>query len=97
MNLTNCVAGEQRRLTGAGNCAGEIVLYLTNNCGRPVRYRAAVRDGGALYAESGGTIQPGQRVGGELGGLWSCGRSSSASWYYVAAAATDPYSCVDFR
>lgn len=92
-SYTSCVTGSQSRPTGLGHCAGEIVLYLTNNCGRAVQYGAWVVDNGAVSDQSGGTIPAGARIGGELGGLWTCGHGSSANWVFRAAAVGDPASC----
>jgi hypothetical protein len=53
-----------------------------------------VKDGTTYKSCGGTTINPGQTVGGELGGIWACGVSSTATYVYKCAAAADPYTCV---
>ncbi len=72
-SMNNAVAFTYQRPTGQGHCAGEITGRLTNRSSQRLYCRYDFYDHGTKKGDSGSlTIAPGQTVGGEGGGIWSC-------------------------
>ncbi len=95
--MTQCASMAVMHPTGAGHCTGEITGKITNSCGQSIQCKYCVSSGGTKSSCGSSNISSGATVGGELGGIWSCGHSSSATYVYVCAAKDDPYSCIDFK
>jgi len=72
-SMNNAVTFTYQRPTGQGHCAGEITGRLTNRSSQRLYCRYDFYDHGTKKRDSGSlTIAPGQTVGGEGGGIWSC-------------------------
>lgn len=71
-DLSHVVTGNVKRLNGPGHCNGEVVAHLTNNSSQKVTCNYQFEGSGKK--DRGQTdIGPGKTVGGELGGMYSCG------------------------
>lgn len=90
---TSCVTGRVKFPTGLGHCDGKMVGWLKNNCSFPVHC------GYCLGTECGmgRDVRANDEGGGELGGMWSCGQSTSALLRYSCADIGDPMACTDVR
>jgi len=96
-NRTNCVGMTATHPTGAGNCNGEIVGHFQNNCGEGVQCRFCVVENGSVTSDCGyDEFVPVGDSGGELGGVWSCNKSSNSGYAYLCMHVDDPFSCLNF-
>jgi len=64
-----------------GFCSKELDVFFTNNYSEAVNCTWAFEKNGVWHNYGGGDIQPGQRVGGESGGDWTCNPDSPAILY----------------
>jgi hypothetical protein len=82
-----------KRPTGAGNCDGEITGVITNACSETISCGYCVRDGARLVGCGLTNVRAGDRVGGELGGIYQCGTSTSANYVFRCSHPDDPADC----
>jgi hypothetical protein len=70
---TDAVEVEIHQPTGSGHCPGEVSVFLKNKGPNTVVCAVTFFRGSRM--ENGGsvTLKPGDRKGGEFGGLWTCG------------------------
>ncbi len=92
-DLTACVSIRTTHPTGAGACTGRVSGWLTNNCSEVAECHTCVNDGGTLYDCGLGTYAIGREIGGDVGGIWGCGRSPSAFFVHRCSRRNDPTEC----
>lgn len=94
---TSQVTGEKRHPTAPGSCQGEMLLYLTNNSSSTVICEVAPVRSGSIETRWGKTanitLRPGERGGGQMGGLWWCGYGPNDTFKFICALSTDPSAC----
>jgi len=79
VNLHQFVAVHSQFLTGLGHCVGEVSVHITNNSNVTVDCSIRFHKNGSwdLHEPSGIVIPPGQTLGGESDGGWTCGADTS--------------------
>jgi hypothetical protein len=75
-----CVSMAAKHPKGAGHCEGELTGKITNNCSEAVYCHFEVADTGKSRGAT--RVPAGATVGGEMGGIYTCGASPSATWKY---------------
>lgn len=97
-NMTNYVSGRMKRLTGPGHCDGEVTGHLTNNSSQKVECHYEWREENGKKDRGGATaIGPGRTVGGEMGGMWSCGRHGKVNFLWRCSLPEDNYTCREIK
>ncbi|MGA9542386.1 MAG: hypothetical protein WBQ85_02380 [Candidatus Sulfotelmatobacter sp.] len=70
---------DQWRSGSGGFCSQEALAFVSNNTSQSVDCVVVFHKNGTYDTANGSlvTVAPGQRIGGEWGGLWSCGNDSN--------------------
>lgn len=83
--MTASVTVQTKTLTGLGHCDKEAAAYLTNHSSEALICQVGFFKGGKIDTGSIGQtdILLGQTIGGESGGLWTCGADTpaKAGWF----------------
>jgi hypothetical protein len=79
VNLHQFVVIHSQFLTGTGHCGGEVSVHITNNSNVTLDCSFRFHKNGSwdLNEPSGLVIPPGQTLGGESAGAWTCGADTS--------------------
>jgi len=80
-NVTPQVRAESKFLTGPGNCNGEVGMWLTNDTSVRVVCQYSLQNRDGTWGDGMTGVLPGRTVGGESGGVWTCGGTGRYVYY----------------
>lgn len=87
-NISRSVQGTARWAKGQGSCPGELGLWLENRARSRASCKVWLEKKTGEWEVNMIGVDPGERVGGQSGGLWTC--NGSGRWRTFCVAQADP-------